>query len=167
METQRLVLRQLTLDDTDNLLGIFSDPIAMAHYPSKKSRQETQGWIHWCMRGYEQHGHALWAVELKTSGEFLGQCGLIMQQVEGVAETEIGYLFLRKHWGNGYATEAAIASRDYAFNVLGRDRVISLIDPGNLPSRRVAERVGMQLERQIWKWEKDVLIYAMEKQPAG
>jgi RimJ/RimL family protein N-acetyltransferase len=84
-----------------------------------------------------------------------------MQEVEGRQEVEIGYLFLRKLWGQGLATEAARACRDYAVNRLGHTRLISLIDPGNLASRRVAEKVGMSREKEIVKWNKRLCVYTL------
>jgi ribosomal-protein-alanine N-acetyltransferase len=86
-----------------------------------------------------------------------------MQQVEGKDEVEIGYLFLRKFWDRGLATEAARAARDHGFNTLGYERLVSLIDPGNLASRRVAEKIGLTLEKEIWKWNKEICVYALRK----
>ncbi len=165
LDTERLILRRMELSDVDNLLGIFSDPVAMRHYPGTKDRQETVGWIEWTLGSYERDGIGLWVAILKETGEFAGQCGLIVQEVDGRREVEIGYLFLRRFWGRGLATEAARACRDYGFDRLGYERLISLIDPDNLPSRRVAERVGMTLEREIEKWGKRVCVYAIEKSP--
>jgi ribosomal-protein-alanine N-acetyltransferase len=163
LETPRMVLRHMELADVDNLLGIFSDPIAMRYYPGTKDRSETEGWIKWTLQRYEQHGIGLWVAILKDSGAFAGQCGLVVQEVEGKEEVEIGYLFLRKLWGQGLATEAASACRDYGFTQLGHTRLISLIDPHNMASRRVAEKVGMRLEQQVHKWDKPILVYAIER----
>lgn len=163
LETERLILRRMELSDVDNLLGIFSDPVAMRYYPGTKDHQETIGWIEWTLESYERHGIGLWVAVLKETGEFAGQCGLIVQEVDGRREVEIGYLFLRRFWGRGLATEAARACRDYGFDRLGYDRLISLIGPDNLPSRRVAERVGLTLEREIEKWGKRVCVYAIER----
>ncbi|MBX7245648.1 MAG: GNAT family N-acetyltransferase [Candidatus Sumerlaeaceae bacterium] len=162
LQTPRLRLREMSMEDADSLLGIFSDPVAMQFYPSTKDRTETEGWIQWKLNSYQQHGHGLWLAELTKTGEFAGQCGLIVQEVEGQREIEIGYLFLRKFWGQGLATEAAIASREYAFLNLKLRRVISLIDPANIASIRVAEKNGMRLEKIIEKWEKIVGVYAVE-----
>jgi RimJ/RimL family protein N-acetyltransferase len=114
------------------------------------------------LRSYREHGFGLWAAILKDSDEFAGQCGLVAQEVEGKDEVEIGYLFLRRFWGRGLATEAARACRDHGFDTLGYDRLVSLIDPGNLASRRVAEKVGMTLEKQTHKWGKNISVYAID-----
>jgi RimJ/RimL family protein N-acetyltransferase len=160
-----MLLRQLTRDDVNNLLGIFCDPIAMRYYPSTKSREETEGWILRNLEGYQKYGIGLWAAIFKDTNEFAGQCGLVVQQVDGKTEIEIGYLFLRKYWGQGLATEAALACRDYGFTSLNQTRLICLINPGNMPSRRVAEKIGMTLEKEV-KWEKTgnvICVYAIER----
>ncbi|MFN8516781.1 MAG: GNAT family N-acetyltransferase [Thermomicrobiales bacterium] len=161
LETPRLHLRQVTHDDTDNLLGIFSDPQAMRYYPSTKDRQQTAAWIEWNLRSYQEHGIGLWIVEAKTTGQFLGQCGLTMQEVEGSWEPEVGYLFLREHWGHGYATEAAAAALTHGFTYHGYPRIICLPSAANLPSRRVAERLGMHLERQLTRRGLEMCVYAL------
>jgi [ribosomal protein S5]-alanine N-acetyltransferase len=163
LETERMVLRRMGWADVDDLMGIFSDPVAMRYYPDTKSREEAEEWVRWTLRSYMDHGFGQWVVILKCSGEFLGQCGLTVQEVEGRDEIEIGYLFLRRFWGFGLATEAAIAARDYGFHTLDYRRLVSLIDPGNVASRRVAEKVGMTLEKQVWKWNKKICVYVIRR----
>ncbi len=164
LETQRLVLQPLTVDDVDNLLGIFSDSEAMRYYPATKNRQETEAWIQWNLDSYSQQGYGLWAAIFKDSGQFVGQCGLVLQRnVEGQDEVEIGYSFLRKYWNRGFATEAASASRDYGFEQFGLKRIVSLIHPQNRASRRVAEKVGMSYEKEIDRWNKRICVYAIER----
>ena len=162
LETGRMTLRQMNMDDADNLLGIFSDPEAMRFYPSTKDEAETKGWIEWNLVSYQKHGFGLWVATLKHTHEFAGQCGLVMQEVEGQQEVEIGYLFLRRLWGQGLATEAASACRDYGFNQLGYSRLISLIDPCNVASHSVAQKIGMRLEKEIVRWDKQVCVYSIQ-----
>jgi len=165
LETERLVLRRMKMSDVNNLMGIFSDPVAMRYYPATKSREEVEGWVGWTLGSYSDHGFGLWVAILKDSGEFAGQCGLTVQEIDGEEEVEIGYLFLRRFWGRGLATEAAIAARDYGF-ALGYGRLISIIDPGNRASRRVAEKTGLMLEKEVWKRNKRVCVYAISKETA-
>jgi RimJ/RimL family protein N-acetyltransferase len=169
--TDRLTFRELSDSDVDNLQLIFSDPIAMEHYPSTKDVAATQEWIDWSLRNYERRGHGLWAVMLSRTGEFLGQCGLIPQNIRGLDEIEVGYLFCRSHWGNGYATEAAAACRDYGFRQLGCEKLVSFINPGNERSKRVAERVGMTLEKILLpeenRWEKEVCVFSITRPDAS
>ena len=162
LETDRMILRRLKIADVDALMGIFSDPEAMRYYSGTKSRAEAEEWVRRFQESYRERGFSLWAAILKGSGEFAGQCGLVAQEVDGRDEVEIGYLFVRKFWGQGLATEAARACRDYGFGTFGYDRLVSLIDPSNLASRRVAEKVGMRLEKHTHKWGKKICVYAIE-----
>lgn len=148
LATLRLTLRQLTLDDTDALHAVLGDPVAMAHYPKPFTREMTIEWIEWNLRNYAKHGFGLWAVILKAEGRLIGDCGLTMQQVDGVGREEIGYHVLRELWGKGYATEAAAGVRDYAFETLKLPQVISWMTVANIASRRVAEKIGMTLEKE-------------------
>jgi len=161
IETARMLLRPMEMSDADDLLKIFSDPEAMRYYPGTRDTEQTREWIGWNLESYRRDGFGLWIASLKTTGAFAGQCGLVTQEVEGRQEVEIGYLFLRSLWGQGLATEAARACRDYARHVLGLRRVISLIDPANMASCRVAEKAGMTLEKEIYKWDKKVSVYSM------
>jgi RimJ/RimL family protein N-acetyltransferase len=147
LKTPRLRLRELRQSDFDELYAMFNDPQVMRYYPSTRDKAATQAWLDRMLEAYATEGYALWAVELKDSGEFVGQCGVLLQEVDGQLEFEIGYLFKSQHWHQGYATEAAQACKQYAFDRLGRAYVISLIRPINIPSRKVAERNGMT----IWK----------------
>jgi len=161
--TPRLTLREMRSEDATDLLEIFSDPEAMRFYPSTRSFAETKTWVSSNIERYGRHGFGIWVAQSNIGMEFLGQCGLILQDVEGKQDLEIGYMFLRRHWGQGFATEAASACRDYAFERLKYTRVISLIDPGNIASRRVAEKVGMHVEKQVEKWNKQVLVYSLAR----
>ena len=165
LETERLVLRRLTMDDVDALMGIFSDPEAMRFYPSTRDREGVEDWVRWVQKSYEENGFGLWACILKDGDSFAGQCGIMPQEVEGKVEPEIGWLFLRKYWGRGLASEAARASRDYGFEHLGLDRIISLPAPENVRSCRVAENAGLSLEKEVFmeRWGKKVCVYAIEK----
>ena len=158
-----MVLRRMGWADVDDLMGIFSDPVVMRYYPNTKSREEAEAWVRWTLGSYRDHGFGQWVAILKDSGEFAGQCGLTVQEIGGREEVEIGYLFMRRFWGRGLATEAAIAARDFGFHTLGYWRLVSIIDPKNLASRRVAEKVGMTLEKQVWKWNKKICVYVIRR----
>ena len=148
METPRLILREFILEDTDALSRILSDPETMRHYPAALDRAGVQAWIERNRSRYERDGHGLWAMILKGSGELIGDCGITMQEVEGVSYREIGYHVRRDLWGQGLAAEAARACRDYGFFRLRADQLISIIRPDNVASRRVAEKNGMTLWKQ-------------------
>ncbi|WP_404456636.1 GNAT family N-acetyltransferase [Virgibacillus necropolis] len=161
--TRRLRLREMNMGDADYLMEIFSDPIAMTHYPSTKDQDETMKWIEWTLSNYRNYGIGLWIVEDKESGEFLGQCGIVPQKFEDDVMMEIGYLFKRSAWGNGYATEAALACKNYGFKEKNYAKLISLIDLENEPSIKVAERIGMKCEGTVHRWGKDVYLYSCKR----
>jgi [ribosomal protein S5]-alanine N-acetyltransferase len=152
LQTPRLVLREFTPDDTDALAQVLCDPETMRYYPAPFDRAGVEQWIARSRQRYKDNGVGLWAMELNTTQELIGDCGIILQQVEGERLYEIGYHLRRDLLGQGLATEAAIACRDWAFSQLKADRVISLIRPENLPSRRVAERNGMTIWKEVsWR----------------
>ena len=163
LETERLKFRQMEHKDVDLLMEIFADPIAMKYYPSTLSREHAMKWIDWNIQSYELHGIGLWICELKENGTFIGQCGIIPQVVDGQEEMEVGYLLARKHWGQGYATEAAKALIDFGFNELGLTRIIATIYHKNDPSMRVAERIGMKFEKRTFVGKSDDVIYSIHK----
>jgi RimJ/RimL family protein N-acetyltransferase len=162
--TQRLSFRPLNLEDIGHLQVIFSDPIAMRHYPATKSIAETREWIERSMASYARHGHGLWAVCLRQTGEFIGQCGLLHQELRAKPDKEIGYSFQRRFWGRGYATEAARAVKEAALPLFGFSYVVSFISPDNEPSIKVARRIGMALEETLTpesnKWNRTVQVYS-------
>jgi RimJ/RimL family protein N-acetyltransferase len=146
-ETDRLRLRKLSRYDLDYLFAILGDAETMRFYPAPKTRDETAAWIEWNLRNYRDHGFGLWALVLKETGEFVGDCGLTVQDVDGESLVEVGYHVKKTHWRQGLATEAAMACRDHAFDVVGVDRLIALVRIGNEPSAGVARNLGMT----VWK----------------
>lgn len=151
LETERTILRELSYADYEDLAEILRCPRTMYAYEHGFSHAEVRAWLERQLERYAADGFGLWAVVDRLSGTFLGQCGLSIQEVDGVGELEVGYLFNRRFWHRGYATEAALACRDYAVRVLGRDRVVCTVRDTNLASRRVAERLGMRVEKRFIK----------------
>ena len=165
LETVRLRLRELTLADAPALDAIWGDAETMRWYPRALTHKEVEEWIGKQMSRYAS-GTGLLAMALKETGELIGDCGPTWQEVDGVAEVEIGYHVHRAQQGRGYATEAAQAARDYAFATLGCESAISLIRPENLPSRRVAEKNGMTLERVVFWRGYDHCVYRVRREAA-
>ena len=163
LSTPRLILREFSPDDTDALALVVSDPETMKHYPAPMDRNGVEAWVARNMRRYVQHGHGLWAMVLKSSGEMIGDCGLTVQDVDGMNEIEIGYHVRKDHWGQGFATEAARACRDFGFARLPVERLVSILRPGNLPSRRVAEKNGMVLWKEIVKAGLSQVVYSISR----
>lgn len=152
LETPRLLLRDFEPEDALALALVLSDPETMRYYPAPLDAKQVDEWIARNRRRYQDDGVGLWAMVLKLTGETIGDCGIIRQQVEGEYLYEIGYHVRRDYWHRGLATEAATACREWAFTHLKADRLISLIRPENIPSRRVAERNGMTIWKEIeWR----------------
>ncbi len=163
LETGRLLLREFVPGDADALAAVISDPETMRFYPEPRDRAGVESWIERNRRRYRDDGHGLWAMVLKSSGEVVGDCGLTRQSVDGVDEIEIGYHLRRDLWGRGLAPEAAAACRDYGFERLGAERLISLIRPANLPSRRVAEKIGLSLWKEVLWRELPHCVYVIRR----
>ena len=152
LETERLLLREFVREDVNALAAVLSDAEIMRFYPAPLDLAGVAAWIERNQRRYADAGHGLWAMVLKSSGEVVGDCGLTLQTVDGADEIEIGYHVRRDLWGRGYAPEAARACQDYGFARLGADRLISLIRPENLSSRRVAEKIGLSVWKEVmWR----------------
>jgi RimJ/RimL family protein N-acetyltransferase len=163
LETERLILRKFLPQDENALALVLSDPVTMKHYPAPIDRSGTQQWIERNLRRYAEDRVGLWAMVLKATGEMIGDCGIIRQHVEGEYLYEIGYHLRRDHWGQGLATEAAVACREWGFANLKVDRLISLIRPENVPSCQVAERNGMTIWKEVeWRGVR-TYVYAVER----
>jgi RimJ/RimL family protein N-acetyltransferase len=164
LETARLRLREFTMNDADAMEAVLGDPAAMQYYPAAFDRKGVEAWIEKNMARYQRDGHSLWAMLLKDTGELIGDCGCAVQEVEGRNEVEVGYHVRRDLWGHGYATEAARACMEYAFTKLGVERVISMIRPENVQSRRVAEKNGLACEKIVFWRGYEHCIYARNKE---
>ncbi len=152
LETPRLILRPMTPADFEAIYAVIGDPLTMRFYPAPYDKQGTLDWIERNLRRYESDGTSLHAVVLKSDNEVIGDCGPAWQETDAGRELEIGYHIRRDCWGRGYATEAARAAMAYAFERFPVERVISLIRPENLSSRRVAEKNGLRIDSEIvWK----------------
>lgn len=123
----------------------------MYAYEHGFSEAEVRQWLDRQMERYAAYGFGLWAVIEKASGEFIGQCGVTMQDWDGREVPEIGYHLRRDQWRHGFASEAAAACKEYAFTELGFQEVYSIIRENNLPSQRVALRNGMSVRGSFIK----------------
>ncbi len=161
LTTARLTIRPLRLDDLDAFAAIFADAETMAASRRTYSREESRGWIERSLMRYERDGFALFAVVRTVDGRYVGDCGPSVQAVDGVDEVEIGWHIRRDLWGRGYATEAALALRDWAFDDRGLGRLTAFVEPSNVPSCRVAEKIGMRVERDAVVFGFLHHVYAM------
>src|SRR5437868_2190877 len=165
--TERLLLRGFTPEDFEPFVTIVADPEVVRYLDDGAPISREECWRgmalflgHWPLRGY-----GWWAVEERRSGEFLGRIGLY--NPEGWPGIEIGWLLRRDVWGAGLATEGATAALNYAFDVVGVNHVISLIDPRNTASIRVAEKIGERYERELNHKGKPVVVYGTHRRPTG
>ena len=132
----------MTPADLDLMADLLGDPDVMRHYPAPKSRDDAAAWIAWNQRNYATHGYGLWIIETHE-GEFIGDCGLTWQNVDGVSKLEVGYHVATEWQGRGFATEAAEACRDFARDHVEAGELIAIIHPDNRASERVAGKLGM------------------------
>jgi ribosomal-protein-alanine N-acetyltransferase len=162
LETPRLTLRPLRDDDLDEICSLLGDADALTLWGDALDRGGARQWIEHNTARYAADGFGRCAVVLRPTGELVGDCGLIRTTVEGVPEVELGWIVRRAHWGKGIATEAAQAWRDHAFTQLRLDRIVSMIAEQNVASRRVAEKLGMTVERTAVWGDAPMLMYACE-----
>lgn len=156
LETQRLSLREMTQADLSALCKILQDHEVMYAYEGPFSSDEVQVWLDKQLGRYKEYGFGLWAVVLKETGEMIGQCGLSMQDYNSNNILEVGYLFQKEHWNHGYASEAAIACKEYAFDKLKAEEVYSIIRNTNIASQNVAIRNGMTCVEKFIKHYRGV-----------
>lgn len=142
IETTRLYLRQLTINDAFNLSLVLSDSDSMKYYPHKFSEIEVKNWIESNIERYKTHGFGLWAVIRKTDNQFLGDCGITLQNIDGKVLPEIGFHIIKKYCNMGYATEAANACAQYAINKLQFKAIYSYSNIDNIASQRVSQKIG-------------------------
>ena len=160
--TERLQFREMTPDDLDDMTAILGAPDPVRPNRRLRTREDAEEWISWNQRNYAEHGYGLWVIETHA-GELVGDCGLTIQDVEGTPHIEVGWhvrLDLRRQ---GLATEAAASVREAA-RAAAIDHLVAIIRPENLPSRRVAEKIGLRLERTFFKNGGDALLYGAQLQ---
>jgi RimJ/RimL family protein N-acetyltransferase len=158
-----LELRPYVAEDLEALAAMLGDPVGMVAWPAPLTFEESRSWIERNQARYEQPGFGRCAVVWRESGELVGDAGLIPTEVEGTPEVELGWVVRHDHWGQGIATEAGATWRDVAFDELGLERIVSMIDERNVASRRVAEKLGMAVERPAIWGDQEMLMYALER----
>ena len=163
LETPHLILREFVPEDVDALARVLCDAKTMRFYPAPFDSTGVQQWIARNLRRYAANRHGLWAMVLKAKAELIGDCGLTIQDVDGKNEIEIGYHVRRDLWGQGLATEAARACRHFGFARLPVDRLVSIIRPENVPSRRVAEKIGMAVWKEVMRVGLSHCVYSVAR----
>lgn len=145
LATDRLLMRQWREDDKSPFAELNADPVAMQHFPSPLSRAESDAFVDRMHARLADNGWGLWALKLRATGEFIGFTGLAPcpEDLPFAPATEVGWRLRRQHWGNGYATEAARAACEFAFQTLQLDELVSMTSVTNVASQRVMQRLGM------------------------
>lgn len=163
LETDRLIMRMIRLEDFEDYAALGADSEVM-RYLGGKTWDRLESWRHMCAMVGHWHfrGYGIWAVEEKVSGRFIGRIGL--HYPETWPGFELGWTLARHAQGKGYATEAANRALDYAFTEMDRDHVISLINPENEASIRVAERIGETVEGRTQLLGTEVLVYGINRE---
>ena len=157
LETERLVLRQLSLADAEFILELLNEPSFIQNIGDRGVRtlDDARAYIlRVPVKSYEQHGFGLYLVILKESSESIGMCGLIKRDT--LEDVDIGYAFLPKFWSKGYAIESALAVKAYARDVIGLKRLVAITDPENQASIRVLEKIGLRFEKMVRLSDDDI-----------
>jgi len=164
IETARVYLRPFTADDLDAFALVCGDPDVMRYIGNGKplSREQTQARLNSIIEHQSRHGFAVWAAIDNASGVLMGYCGL--QFLDNTPEIEVGYRLAKSFWGGGLATEAARASVRYGFEELGLDRIVAVVQPGNLASQRVVGKAGLSFVKDARYYNTDVKYYAMMRE---
>ncbi len=152
METERLILRNMTEKDFDALYQVLADSDIMQHYPYTFDDARVRGWINRNIERYQIFSFGLWAVCLKETGEMIGDCGLTMQMINGQIKPEIGYHIRGDQQRKGYAKEAAVAVRDWTFNNTPFNMIYSYMKYTNEPSYKTAISWGC---KQVEEFEDE------------
>ncbi|MGM0896632.1 MAG: GNAT family N-acetyltransferase [Bacillota bacterium] len=167
LESGRLLLRRYRDEDFEFLYSLLKQPEVMRHIGDGKvkSRQQALEFLYWIYRMYREHPkHGLFLLVRKDDGKRIGHAGLVPQSVDGQTELEVGYWLAPEFWGCGYAREAAALLCQEGFMKHGQTALISLIQPENHASRKVAEAIGMEYSGKTFRNEQAVLVYQMEKE---
>jgi RimJ/RimL family protein N-acetyltransferase len=151
LHTERLILRPFQISDETAMYQVFRDAEVMRYSYGVQTKQWVRDWIRFrILENQDDAITSVWVVTEKAHTIVTGYCGLFhIPDLAGSPEMEIGYRLIQKFWGLGYATEAACAIRDYAFDELGITRLVAMIDPANTASIRVAEKLGMRYEKEV------------------
>lgn len=160
IETDRLILREYTLEDTALLHTILSDPLTMQFWPSPFTLEQSQNWVKINIERYKNLGFGRWSLVIKKTEQVIGDCGLMISEIDGKEENDLGYIIHHKFWRNGYAYEAAEACKHYAFKNLGLERLCANMPFNHTGSERVAQKLGMVKEKEFLnKRNRNILTY--------
>jgi ribosomal-protein-alanine N-acetyltransferase len=150
LETERLLLRELTTDDARFIFELLNEPSFIRNIGDRNIRTLDDACayiLNGPVKSYEKNGFGLYRIVLKETNESIGMCGLIRR--ENLEDVDIGYALLPRYWSKGYAVEAARATKAYAKDVVGLQRIVAIVDPTNEASMRVVEKLGFRYEKMV------------------
>jgi RimJ/RimL family protein N-acetyltransferase len=164
LETERLRLREYVGEDFADLKDIISDEETMKYYVKPYDDKGVQRWLDWSFDNYKKHGFGLWAIELKATGEFIGDAGITLQPIDGEWLPEVGYHINKKYWRQGFGSEAAKAARDWAFCNRDFDALYSYMTVENIPSQATAKSLGMTKVKEYFDGEENLAVYKITRE---
>ena len=157
LETERLLIRQLSIDDAGFIIELLNDPSFIQNIGDRNVRtlEDAKAYVlNGPVASYAKNGFGLGLVILKATGEPIGMCGLIKR--DALEDVDIGYAYLPRYWSKGYAIEAALAMKSYAKEAYHLNRLVAIVDPANTGSIRVLEKLGMKFERMVRLSQDDI-----------
>lgn len=163
LETNRLLLREMTDEDFASLKKVISDPETMKYYYKPYDDEGVQRWIDWCKSSYEKNNFGLWAVVLKETGEMIGDCGVSLQFINDEWRPEIGYHLRKDYHRQGIGKEMTQAVKDYFFTHYDYDEVYSYMNKDNVASYKTAEANGMTFRNMLNHGEEICRVYSITR----
>jgi RimJ/RimL family protein N-acetyltransferase len=163
LSTPRFILREMQENDLPLLGKIFDEATAMTFFTKDQKREKAKIWIAHMLKSYKENGFGMWLCFFKESREFVGQCGLMKNEIDGKEEIELGYSILRKFWNRGYANEVAQGCIEFGFKNINVPRIVSVIEKENVASVHVSKKIGMNKERQILRGQKTVDLFSIDR----
>lgn len=148
LETERLILREYTMDDIEDLSKILLDEYTMRFYDKKFSKDYVERWIKWNLNNYKDFGFGLFVIIKKDTNEFIGDCGITIQKINNQYRPEVGYHINKNFWKQGYAKEAGKAVIEWAFKNTTFNTLYSYMTSENIPSQNTAKSIGMSFLEQ-------------------
>lgn len=146
-DSPRLFFRELTMEDFPDVAPLLLEDEVMRRFHPVIAEELVRRWLTRKLEQYHHYGYSHWHVSLKETGEFVGVIGIVPEKADGAEYTGLGYHIMKEHQRRGYACEGAHACLEWAFRFLNADKIIAEIDETNLPSRRLAEKLGMAFEK--------------------
>lgn len=161
-ETERLIVREFMDSDIINLYNLLSDPIVMKYCSGPLNMEKTQKWLETIRKYYIKYGYDYWAAIDKTTGEFIGQLGIIKQEVDNKWIDCIAFMICKDKWNKGYATEGGKGCIKYGFQILRHKKLYATVETGNAASKSVLKKIGMKYERDAVCFNTIVYLYSIE-----